>query len=95
MGNGSAIGVSFVSVLLYHVFYRGFICCKIDDSVGAGALHFVCGAWGLLAAGFTGTEAARIDAGYPSMDVCSRGSQTLLNFAAMIGIIIYVRGSCC
>ena len=91
MSYGSAIWVSFVSALVYHLSYRGIICMKIDDSVGAGAIHFFCGAWGLLAAGFTATEAARADAGLPSEDECSSGSQALANFVAMVGIGIYVR----
>lgn len=83
----SAIGVSFVSALLYHVAYRGFICLMIDDAVSAGAVHLVCGAWGLVAAGFTAEDGARADAGYP---LCSRGRQTLVNLLMAGFIIIYV-----
>ena len=85
-----AIGVSFVSALLYHVSHRGFMCCMVDDAVAAGAVHLVCGAWGLVAAGFTGVEAARLDAGYPPEDVCGRGSQTLVNLLMAVVILIYV-----
>lgn len=34
-----AIGVSFVSALVYHVSYRLVICCRIDDAVNAAAVH--------------------------------------------------------
>eukprot|EP00752_Nemacystus_decipiens_P014589 g12992.t1 len=80
MSYQAAIGVSFVSALLYHVSYRGFICLMIDDAVSAGAVHLVCGGWGLLAAGFTAMDDARLDAGYPSSDQCGMGWQTLANF---------------
>ncbi|CBJ29574.1 Ammonium transporter [Ectocarpus siliculosus] len=36
-----AIWVSIVSALLYHVSYRGIICCKIDDAINAAAVHLV------------------------------------------------------
>ena len=85
-----AILVSFVSALLYHVSFRGFICCNIDDAIGAGAIHLVCGAWGLIAAGFSGTEDARVDAGYPSEDACSRGSQLKANLIMVPIIGVYV-----
>jgi len=91
MSHGSAVWVSFVSALLYHVSYRGIICMQIDDSVGAGAIHFVGGAWGLLAAGFTSIETARVDAGYPSKEECSGQSQFVANLLATILICIYVR----
>ena len=85
-----AVGVSFVSALLYHVSYRGFMCCMIDDAVAAGAVHLVAGAWGLVAAGFTGVEAARVEAGYQPEHVCSRGSQTLVNLLMTVIIFVYV-----
>eukprot|EP00752_Nemacystus_decipiens_P014586 g12990.t1 len=84
-----AILVAFVSALLYHVSYRGFLCLEIDDAIGAGAIHLVCGAWGLIAAGFTGMEDARVDAGYPSEDSCSKGSQFITNLAMVPFIGIY------
>ncbi|CAM9936667.1 unnamed protein product [Ectocarpus sp. 4 AP-2014] len=86
MSPHAAIGVSFVSALLYHVSYRGFICLMIDDAVSAGAVHLVCGAWGVIAAGFTGMEGPRQDAGYPPQALCSRGAQVVMNLA-MVGII--------
>eukprot|EP00752_Nemacystus_decipiens_P005993 g5412.t1 len=93
MSYGSAVWVSFVSVLLYHVSYRVFICLKIDDAVGAGAIHFVCGLWGLIAAGFTATEDARLDAGYPSTDECSSVSQLSANAVLAGTILLYVAPS--
>lgn len=87
----SAIGVSFVSALLYHVSYRGFICLMIDDAVSAGAVHLVCGAWGLVAAGFTAMEDARVDAGYPPEEVCGSDAQTLANLLMTGVIVVYVR----
>eukprot|EP00903_Cladosiphon_okamuranus_P022740 g20932.t1 len=89
MSYSSAVWVSFVSALVYHVFYRCIICLHIDDAVGASAVHFACGFWGLLAAGFTATEAARLDAGYPSMDACSSSSQASANAAMAAIITIY------
>ncbi|CAN0324071.1 unnamed protein product [Ectocarpus sp. 8 AP-2014] len=86
MSPHAAIGVSFVSALLYHVSYRGFICLMIDDAVSAGAVHLVCGAWGVIAAGFTGMEGPRLDAGYPPQALCSRGVQVGTNFV-MVAII--------
>ncbi|CAB1119546.1 unnamed protein product [Ectocarpus sp. CCAP 1310/34] len=86
MSPHAAIGVSFVSALLYHVSYRGFICRKIDDAVSAGAVHLVCGAWGVFAAGITGMEGPRQDAGYPPQALCSREVQIGLN-ALMVAII--------
>ncbi|CBJ33654.1 Ammonium transporter [Ectocarpus siliculosus] len=86
MSPHAAIGVSFVSALLYHVSYRGFICLMIDDAVSAGAVHLVCGAWGVIAAGFTGMEGPRLDAGYPPQALCSRGAQVGTNFV-MVAII--------
>eukprot|EP00903_Cladosiphon_okamuranus_P011586 g10899.t1 len=84
-----AILVSLVSALLYHVSYRGFICCKIDDAIGAGAIHLVCGAWGLIAAGFTAMDEARVDAGYPASDVCSKGSQFVANLVMVPFVAAY------
>eukprot|EP00752_Nemacystus_decipiens_P001280 g1274.t1 len=81
--------VSFMSALLYHAWYRKFICWMIDDAVSAGAVHLVCGAWGLIAAGFTGVEAARMDAGFPAEDECGRVSQLGLNLVAVVAIVIY------
>lgn len=91
MNYASAVWVSFVSALVYHVSYRAIICCKIDDAVGAGAIHFFCGFWGLLAAGCTVTDAARLDAGYPSADQCSFGSQYEANVLMGVIIALYVR----
>lgn len=91
MEHYSAVGVSVVSALLYHVSYRGFICLMIDDAISAGAVHFVCGAWGLIAAGFTGMETARAEAGYPPQSSCSRGSQFLANLLMTVIIAVYVR----
>lgn len=88
MSHQSAIGVTFVSALLYHVSFRGFICLMIDDAVSAGAIHLVCGAWGLIAAGFTAMDDAREDAGYPP---CSADKQTLANLLMAGIIIVYVR----
>lgn len=88
----SAVWVSFVSALLYHVSYRGIMCtCKIDDAVGAGAIHLVCGAWGLIAAGVTATEdEARFDAGYPLENECSWHSQAQTNTIMTVIISFYV-----
>lgn len=91
MNYASAVWVSFASALMYHVSYRAIICCKIDDAVGAGAIHFFCGCWGLFAAGFTVTDTARLDAGYPSADQCSSGSQLAANAMMAAIILIYVR----
>ncbi|CAM9692436.1 unnamed protein product [Scytosiphon promiscuus] len=85
----ATIGVSFVSALLYHVSYRGFICLKIDDAVSAAAVHLVCGAWGLLAAGFTVLDSARTDAGYPPKDSCSGHGQGFANLLMMAVILVY------
>lgn len=91
MEHYSAVGVTFVSALLYHVSYRGFIWLMIDDAVSAGAVHFVCGAWGVIAAGFTAMETARAEAGYPSRSSCSRASQFLANLLITVVIAFYVR----
>ena len=91
MSHSWAILVAFVSAVLYHVAYRGFICCcEIDDAIGAGAIHLVCGAWGLVAAGFTGVEEARVDAGYPSEELCNRWSQSKANMIMVLVISGYV-----
>lgn len=87
----SAIGVSTVSALLYHVSYRGFICLKIDDAVNAGAVHFACGFWGLLAAGWTVTAAARADLGYPDEESCTREAQIGTNALMAFTIFAWVR----
>lgn len=87
------ISVSFMSALLYHVSHRGFMCRMIDEAVSAGAVHLVASAWGLLAAGFTGVEAARVDADYPSEGLCSRGAQTLVNRFTTAVIFFYVSRS--
>lgn len=91
MEHYSAVGVSIISALLYHVSYRGFLCMRIDDAISAGAVHFVCGAWGLIAAGFTGTEDARLEAGYRPQSSCSRAEQSLANVVMTIIILVYVR----
>lgn len=91
MSPHAAIGVSFVSALLYHVSYRGFICWMIDDAVSAGAVHLVCGAWGVIAAGFTGMEDPRQDAGYPPQALCSRRKQFGTNVLMVVIITAYVR----
>ncbi len=91
MSYHAAVWVSFVSAFLYHVSYRGIMCCRIDDAVGAGAIHFVCGAWGLIAAGITATdEDARLDAGYPSEEECSWDSQAQTNSIMTVIILVYV-----
>lgn len=72
MSYSSAVWVSLVSALMYHISYRSIICLSIDDAVGAGAIHFLCGCWGLIAAGLTATEAGRLDAGYPSWTNAAR-----------------------
>eukprot|EP00903_Cladosiphon_okamuranus_P022254 g20464.t1 len=91
MSYASAVWVSLVSALVYHVLYRMIICCKIDDAVGAGAVHFGCGMWGLVAAGFTATDDdRRVDAGYPPIDKCSSGSQVSANVLMAAIILLYV-----
>lgn len=83
----SAIGVSIGSAFVFHVSYRVFICFKIDDAINAGAVHFACGFWGLLAAGFTATDAARKDAGYPTGGSCSVGNQLAVN--AILALVVF------
>eukprot|EP00903_Cladosiphon_okamuranus_P011588 g10901.t1 len=68
----------------------GLVGITADDAVSAGAIHMVCGAWGVLNAGFTGMEDARVDAGYPSEDSCSRGEQMLVNTLMTLFIAAYV-----
>ncbi|CAN0182284.1 unnamed protein product [Ascophyllum nodosum] len=87
MSHWSAIGVSIVSALVYHVSYRGVICFKIDDAVNASAVHLFCGCWGLIAAGFTATDTARSDVEYPDEASCPRSTQFATN-AFMAAIII-------
>eukprot|EP00903_Cladosiphon_okamuranus_P015094 g13962.t1 len=67
----------------------GLVGITADDAVSAAAVHFVAGGWGLVAAGFTAVEAARLDAGYPSESVCGRGLQTLVNFLMAVIIALY------
>lgn len=93
MSYWSAVGVSIGSALVYHVTYRGFICLRVDDAVGAAAVHFSCGLWGLLAAGFTASSAtAREDIGYPDKESCSGDNQMMANSLMALAILCYVRG---
>lgn len=91
MSTWSAFGVSIVSALVYHVSYRGVICLKIDDAINAAAVHLFCGCWGLLAAGFTATDTARKDVGYPDGDSCTRSAQFTTNAFMAAMIMIWVR----
>eukprot|EP00752_Nemacystus_decipiens_P008658 g7731.t1 len=82
-----AIGVSIGSGLLYHFWYRAIVCCRVDDAVNAAAIHLFGGLWGLVAAGFTVTNGAREDLGYPKEeDGCFKETQAEAN-AAMAAII--------
>lgn len=87
----SAIGVAIGFALWYHVSYRAIICLKIDDAINAGAVHFVCGLWDLLAAGFTATDAAREDAGYPTGESCSVANQMSVNVILALVVVCSVR----
>ena len=91
MSHWSAIGVSIVSALVYHVSYRGVICFKIDDAVNASAVHLFCGCWGLIAAGFTATDTARSDVEYPDEASCPRSTQFATNAFMAAIIIAWVR----
>ena len=93
MSNWSAIGVSIVSALVYHVSYRGVMCFKIDDAVNAAAVHLFCGCWGLIASGFTATDTARSDVEYPDGDSCPRSAQLATNAFMAIVILAWVRWS--
>ncbi|CAN0363608.1 unnamed protein product [Ectocarpus sp. 6 AP-2014] len=85
-----AIWVSIVSALLYHVSYRGIICCKIDDAINAAAVHLVGGWWGVVAAGFTVDNAARVDLGFPSEeDGCTPENQASVNLLMAMIILAY------
>eukprot|EP00903_Cladosiphon_okamuranus_P011035 g10421.t1 len=60
----------------------------VDDAVNAAAVHLFGGFWGLIAAGFTVNNAARVDLGYPTEDDdCTWENQARANFA-MAGIIM-------
>ncbi|CAB1098583.1 unnamed protein product [Ectocarpus sp. CCAP 1310/34] len=86
-----AIWVSIVSALVYHVSYRGIICCNIDDAINAAAVHLVGGLWGVVAAGLTVDNAARVDLGFPGQeDGCTPENQAWVNVLMAVIIFGYV-----
>lgn len=89
-----AIFAPFVGAGLYHVSYRGIICLHIDDAVNAGAIHGLCGYWGVLVGGFAVIESTKLDAGYPGQDVaCTPVNQFLVNFLFGSIVLLWVRVS--
>jgi Amt family ammonium transporter len=103
----AAVFIGLISSLLYTGAAKLLLYLKIDDVVNASPVHFVCGAWGVIAVGlFSSQNSAAVFEGFddegnlnpdPICGVfygCNKGDdQLLIQFAFVVTVIVWA-GTC-